>query len=312
MTVEISPKLLFKDLAETLDCSVQYIHKMAKDKNVIPEKAGNRNYINGKEAQKLLAIKIPKKVISIQTSKGGVGKTTVCQNLAVRLWSYGAKVLLIDLDQQSNLTRTFIKDRPSHVFIDILEEKIAAKDTLLPILDGLSILPSSIKNAILNQHMVAYGLERKSVVKDIVNHFVDDFDIIIIDCPPAIGPIVSSSTYASDMVISPIDPDEYALEGMKYCHNEIKRFSKENNSKIEFKILLNKYDARTILSSGIAQQLQSHKDFGKCLFSTILSTSTEFINARTEKRSIFDSYKQGRACKEIDSLTREILSWPVK
>ena len=219
---------------------------------------------------------------------------------------------MVDLDQQSNLTRTFIKDRPPYVFIDILEENTDAKNSILQILDGLSILPSSIKNAILNQHMVAYGLERKRVVKDVVNHFVNDFDIIIIDCPPAIGPIVSSSTYASDMVISPIDPDEYALEGMKYCYNEIKRLSKENNSNIEFKILLNKYDARTILSSGIAQQLQSHKEFRACLFKTILSTNTEFINARTRKRSIFDSHKQGRACKEIDSLAREILCWPIK
>ena len=69
------------------------------------------------------------------------------------------------------------------------------------------------------------------------------YDIILIDCPPAIGPIVTSATLASDLIIAPLDPDDYAIDGIQYCHDEVNKLREDYNLNIDFKILLNKYDA---------------------------------------------------------------------
>jgi chromosome partitioning protein len=308
-TVEIQPMMLITDIVEYTGTTNQNIHKIAKERGANTQKIGRRAFVQHLDTKILLKNDIPKKVISVQTSKGGVGKTTITLNLAIRSWLYGAKVLIVDIDQQSNLTRTLLKDRPKNVFIDILKEEsdVKAKDCIVNVLEGLDILPSSINNAMLNQHMAVYGLEKSKAVKNALKDIRDDYDIIIIDCPPAVGPIVSSATYYSDLVIAPIDPDEYAIDGMKYSYNEVKKINEESKYNIEFKILLNKFDARTMLSSGVASQLQSDKKLAPCLFETILSTSQDYINARTERKTIYDYVQQGRACKDIDSLTLEIL-----
>ena len=186
-----------------------------------------------------------------------------------------------------------------------------AKEAIVSIKDGLDLIPSSLKNALLNQYMLAYGMREEKAIKSIVDQFKKKYDIIIIDCPPAIGPSVTAASHASDLIIAPLDPDDYAVDGMKLCLQEVKKLREEYELKLDFKILLNKYDARTILSSNIVTQLQENNIYNDHLFQTIISVSQEFPKSKMKKESIFDTTRQGKACKDIDSLAREIMGWPL-
>jgi len=307
----VNPKLLLSDIASINECSLQYVHKLIKENQIPILKESNRTYIQSPAVKKILKHKINKSVISVQTVKGGVGKTTICLSLGIRFSLLGARVLFIDLDQQANLTSTLGKRHPKYVMLDILEKKINPKEAILNIRENLDLLPSSIRNATLNQYMIAYSLREEKAFTSIINEIKDDYDIIIFDCPPAIGAPVNAATIASDMVIAPLDPDDYAIDGIQYCFKEVTRIKEEYGLKIDFKILLNKYDARTILSSKVIAQLQENDVYNGCLFQSIIGVSQEFAKSKINKESIFDSLRQGKSCKDIDSLAREVLGWPL-
>jgi chromosome partitioning protein len=308
----MNPKLLLSDISSINECSVQFIHKILKENKEIEfQKEQNRIFVQNSGAKFLIKKEIPKKTIAIQTVKGGVGKTTMALSLGIRFWLLGAKVLFIDIDQQGNLSKTCGHPHPEYVLHDIFEKKVDAADAVVKIKDNLDILPSSIKNALLNQYMLAYSIREEKAIKGMVKKFQKDYDIIIIDCPPAIGPSVTAATIASDMVIAPLDPDDYAIDGVKFCLQEVNKINTEYDLNIDFKILLNKYDARTILSGDIVTLLQDSNNYKKYLFQTIISVSQEFTNSKARKETIFCSLRQGKACKDIDSLSREILGWPM-
>ena len=307
----MEPKLLLSDIASINDCSIQYVHKLIKKHNLTTNKESNRIFVQNPVSKILLKPEIPKKTISIQTVKGGVGKTTIALSLGVRFWLYGAKVLFIDLDQQANLSSTFKIVDSKKVLIDVLDEKkpTPIEDCIVSIKDGLDILPSSLRNATINQYMHAFHISPSEALPEFLKPLKEVYDIIIIDCPPALGDIVTSASLASDLVIAPLDPNDYAVQGAKFCFSEIKTLQKKKKEKIDFKILLNKYDARTILSTNIVTELQKNNILNTCLFDSIIGVSQEFSKSKMDKASIFDTVKQGRACKDIDLLAREVLGW---
>lgn len=305
------PKLRLSDIASINQCSAQYIHKVIREKQIPVSKQGNGFCIESAHVGKLIKYPIPKKTIAIQTVKGGVGKTVIASALGVRLHMLGAKVLFIDSDYQGNLSKNFDLANPEYVLQDLIEEKIKPEDAVINIRDGLSILPSSLRNVLLSSYIMIHNIRSERVIKPIIKKFQSYYDIIIIDCPPAIGPAVTAVSIASDMVISPLDPDSDAFDGMALSFNEIKKMNKEYGSSPEFKILLNKYDSRTLLSSKIIPRLQENPEYNENLFETIIRVSAEFPKAKDEKRSIFDSPRIGKARKDIDSLAREVMGWPL-
>jgi len=306
----MDPKILISDIASIRECSVQNIHKLIKEKNISSKKQSQRVYLNGENAKKIIDREVPKKTIAIQTAKGGVGKTTIALSLGIRFWLFGAKVLFLDIDQQGNLSKTLGCSQPKFVLQDILEKNCSPEESHIEIKEGLGLIPSSLKNALLNQYMMAYGVREEKAIKNILKKFETLYDIIIIDCPPAVGSAVTSATIASDLVIAPLDPDDYAVDGMRLCFQEVSKLKEEYNLKTEFKILLNKYDARTLLSSSIVSELIENDLYKDCLFQSIIGISQEFPKSKSNKETIFDTTRQGKACKDIDLLTREILNWP--
>ena len=112
------------------------------------------------------------------------------------------------------------------------------------------------------------------------------------------------------MVISPIDPDDDAVDGMNVMWNEVKQINKSGKD-IEFRVLLNKYDQRTIMSSDTLAQLQELNKtiLNGSLYKTIIGVSQEYATAKATGTSIFDAVRSGKAAKDIDSLVSEILGW---
>lgn len=304
----MKPKLLINDIAKVMDCTVPNVHMTIKEKRIKTEKVSNRVYISDpQEFRKICSLPIPKHTICVQTAKGGVGKTAIATGLSTRLWQYGAKILVIDIDQQANLTKNFMHTKPEFVLMDVLEGKCKIKNSIVELKNGLSLIPSSIKNSILGQYMIGMGLDASSTISDLIEPIKDNFDIIIFDCPPSIGHHITSCIYASDMVISPIDPDDDAIDGMKYLYAEVLKINKKSKKNREFKILLNKYDQRTIMSTRILNNLLEFEELKDCLFDTIIGVSQEFTQAKNDRITIFDPLKQSKGAKDIDRVTLEIL-----
>ncbi len=309
------PKLLLTDISQLMGCTIHNVHMIIKEKNIKTLKLSNRVFIDDpEELKKIIKINIPNKIICMQTAKGGIGKTILSGSILTRLWQLGAKVLAIDLDQQANLTKMLLgnSDKNNKTLIDIFEEKATIKESLQPVFKNFDILPSSIRNSILNQHMISYGLNPVDSISDILSPIRDQYDIILFDCPPAIGHVITSSVYASDLIISPIDPDEDAIDGMYFCWNEVKKINKKSKANRSFKIILNKYDQRTIMSTRILNTLLQIDDLKDFLFETIVGVSQEFTDENGKKAHPFNQIRQGKGANDIHSVVLELIDFKHK
>jgi len=308
MNTTLNAKITASDAASLLGVSLQYIHKQLKTKNLKSFKNQNRVYFGYQTARELFKINFEKKIISFQIVKGGTGKTSLAHAIAVRSNLYGAKILCIDLDQQSNLTQAFqINAEEQPVMVDILEEKMHIKDAIINVSEGLDLIPSRIENAILDNIIMLNRFPLDRVYRDRLQELRKNYDLIIIDCPPALGQSVAAATLCSNMVIAPVTPEEFSLSGLKMSVQEILNIEKNFGVKIPFRIILNKFDTRTYLSHEILSTLIKHPVYNEKLFKTYIRTSQDFPNAIANGIAIFDNLKTSSAKEDIDLLTQEIL-----
>lgn len=306
----MDPKMLAIDAANFLGVSVQYVHKLLKTKNLQFNKNQNRVYFGHNTSQQIFKLSIPSKVISIQIVKGGTGKTSLTHSIAIRANLYGMKVLCIDLDQQGNLTQAFkINPEKTPVMVDIINNNFPIEESLIPLTDGLDLLPSRIENAVLDNVLMLKRLPLDRVYKEKIDHLktTKGYDIVLIDCPPALGQSVAAASLSSDYILSPVTPEKFSLSGLKVTNQEIENIEKTYQKNIPLKIILNKFDSRTTLSHETLSSLIKHDLLGPKLFKTYIRTSQEFPNAIAQGASIFDTMRNNSAKEDIDLLTRELL-----
>jgi len=302
--------MLVSDIASYFNCSPQNIYKIIKENNLISVKESNRVYIQNESANSIFKFKFNPSVFSFHTVKGGVGKTTLSFNIGIRLWLYGAKVCFIDLDQQANLTRSFRINNPEKVTFNILNDNTPINEAVLEIHPNLDIIPSSLINAKTDQYLMLSQTRLDKAISNITNTLKEKYDYIIIDCPPAIGQSVFSACLASDYVISPLTPDDYGIEGLNLTLTELNRISTEYEKNIPLKILLNRFDSRTLLSFKVSDILSSNSVYSESLFETVIGTSQMFSNTSINGETIYDSLKQkNTACSDIDAIAQEIISF---
>lgn len=306
--MSLQSKLTASEAAEFLNVSVQSIHKTLKVKNLVSYKGQNRVFFGHETSQSLFKIKFKKQVIAFQIVKGGTGKTSLAHAFAIRANLYGCKVLCIDLDQQGNLTQAFNIDADEHpVMIDILREKAHLKETIINISPGLDVIPSRIENATLDNIIMLekYSLER--IYNNMIAKLQEIYDLIIIDCPPALGQSVAAATLASDIILAPLTPEKFSLSGLHITHDEILSLSRKYGKKINLKVVLNKFDSRKALSSEVLTTVFNDEIFHPILCKTFIRISQEFPNTIYNKSNIFHTLKNTSAKEDIDLLTKELL-----
>lgn len=308
---QVKAALTPTDLADILGgITVQAIYKTLKSHNIPTETSPTkRKLISPTGVRKILeerGFKYPNQIISFQIVKGGVGKTSLSYSLATRAAHYGAKVLAIDIDQQGNLTRSFGVDaRDNPVWLNIYRDNVSVSKAIVNVSEGLDLIPSNLNNSRLDVELTQSSANLKDLIKDKIAPIRDNYDLIIIDCPPAINKINTAVTCASDVVIIPINPDPYAMDGLDFTISEITRIKKDFKVNFDYKIVWNRFDQRERLGTIYMHELASNKDYMEKLIPVVIRTDASLKNAVFDQKSVFEL--RGFIKEDIDRLTREIL-----
>jgi chromosome partitioning protein len=302
------PKITAKDAAEFSKVSLQSIHQILKKQNLPYEKSQNRVFFGHDTSRSLFRIPFQFKVVTFQIVKGGTGKTSTAFNFAIRANLYGARVLCVDLDHQGNMTDFFNVDADQYpVMIDVLTGDAKFSEGIVSILPGLDLLSSRIDNSIIDSELMIRKTNLKKIYREMFLKVKDDYDLVVVDCPPSLGHSVAAAALASDMIIAPVTPDRSAIKGLELTTNEIQELANENDVIVDVRILFNKFDKRTSLSHGTLEKLIKHKEFGKKLFSTYISVNQDLPNAVDKRTTIFDSLRENSAKTDMDLFVREAL-----
>ena len=302
----MEPKMLLSEAAETLNVTPQALHNQLKRKNLPSSKSRNRVYFGHVTAKELLGLRFDPQIMSFQIVKGGTGKTSLCLAVGIRACLYGANTLLIDLDQQGNLTKACrIESHNKPIMIELINQRIPIEEGIVNVFDGLDILPSRIENALLDSNLMLKRFPLDRVYREMILPLKKKYDFILIDCPPALGSSVAAVALTSDKVICPVTPSEFSLEGLEITKNEIRNI--ESNFKVSIPIspVLNEFDARTALSHETMRFLLANYD--KNLIRSVVRKSQEFENVLTKGISVFDTLQSTTAKEDVDLLTRELM-----
>lgn len=304
----MNSKFTAVDAASFLNVTLQAIHKHLKIKNLNFHKNQNRVYFGHETSQQLFKLKFSPKTVAFQIVKGGTGKTSLAHALSVRAHLYGARVLCVDLDQQANLTQAFqVNAEELPVMVDVIKDKLNFSRCIVNIHPGLDLIPSRIENAVLDNVIMLNRLPLDRLYVDKFNEIKENYDLIVIDCPPALGQSVAAVALCADMIIAPVTPEEFSLSGLKISTEEIANIEHTYKKNINLRLVLNKFDTRTFLSHEVLSTLIKHPVFGEKLFKAYIRASQDFPNSIANKQSIFDVLKSTSAKEDVDLLTREIL-----
>ena len=219
------------------------------------------------------------KIISVANQKGGVGKTTTTVNLSTILAKVGKKVLLIDTDPQGNATSGLGIEKESDLSTyDLLITDVAAEDVIQETaINNLYISPSNMNLAGAEVQLVSM-MSREQRMKEKLDVIKDEFDFILIDCPPSLGLITLNAFTASDSVLIPVQCEYYALEGLSQLIKTIELVKERLNENLEMEgVVFTMYDARTNLSLQVVENVKDNLD--QTIYKTIIPRNIRLAEA---------------------------------
>ncbi|CAG4934549.1 unnamed protein product, partial [Acidithrix sp. C25] len=236
------------------------------------------------------------RIIAIANQKGGVGKTTTSVNLAAAIAESGKRVLVIDLDPQGNASTGMgidIRALATTVY-DVLLHDVPIEDAIEPTaVKNLFVLPANIDLAGAEIELVSQ-LSRENRLKRTLDEVSDEFDLIIIDCPPSLGLLTINALVAAAEVLVPIQCEYYALEGLTQLFRNVKLVKSNLNPTLEVThIVLTMYDSRTKLAEQVAADVQSH--YPQIVCKTVIPRSVRLSEAPSygQPITVFDPISRG-------------------
>ena len=245
---------------------------------------------------------------AVVNQKGGVGKTTTTVNLAAYLATFGKKVLLVDIDPQSNASVGLGVDRTQIKFClyNILIEGAHPSEAILKTnISNLDVIPATPRLAGAEVELV--GLElRETRLKDALALIKDNYDLLVIDCPPSLSLLTVNALTAADEVIIPIQCEYYALEGISQLSHTLELVRESLNPALKIRgIVLTMFDPRTLLSTQVADE--ARKYFGSKVFKTVVPRNIRLAEAPSFGQPILFYDPGSKGAEAYENLCREVL-----
>ena len=248
------------------------------------------------------------KVVSIANQKGGVGKTTTSINLSTILAKKGKKILMIDADPQGNASSGIGVDREDielSVYDVLINDKPIDEVVKKTNIKNLDICPSNINLAGAEVELVSV-MSREHRLKEKLDMVKDNYDFIIIDCPPSLGLITLNAFTASDSVLIPVQCEYYALEGLGQLLNTISLVKKHLNKDIEIEgALLTMYDIRTNLSNQVVKEVKKY--FNDKVYKNVIPRNVKLSEAPSYGMPISVYDPRSKGAKSYEKFVKEFL-----
>lgn len=250
------------------------------------------------------------KVIALANQKGGVGKTTTAVNLSAALAEKGKKILLIDSDAQGNATSGLgirIENGGKTLYNVITEEEPMSSAIVKTAYDRLYICPSNVDLSGAEIELVDVP-DRAHRLKKALAAIKNDYDFILIDCPPSLGLVTLNALAAADTVLVPIQCEFYALEGLALLTGTIKRVKKSINPDIEFEgILLTMFNGRANLSIQVADEVKRY--FREKVYKTVIPRNIRLSEAPGFGESVLTYDSRSKGAESYRALADEVIKY---
>ena len=248
------------------------------------------------------------KIIAFANQKGGIGKTTSAINIAAALAQKKKKVLAVDCDPQGNLTGGFgiMKKNLRKTVYDLLLGQATVKEVLcVTQFDGLAVLPSNMSLAGA-EFELASSENRSFILKNALNAVRDDYDYIVIDCPPSLGVLTINALTAADGVVIPMQCEYFALEGLSQLMMTVRRVKELYNKDLEITgILITMYNGRLNLSTQVLRELKKY--YADKLFKEPIPRSVRVSEAPSYGMPLCYYDRNGKGTEAYDRAAKELM-----
>ena len=249
------------------------------------------------------------KIIAIANQKGGVGKTTTSINLSACLGELGKKVLVIDLDPQGNCTSGFgiEKEQIQNTVYELILNKCSVKNSMMEVegIENVTIIPSNVNLAGAEIELLEFN-EKEYILKNSIDYVKEDFDYIIIDCPPSLSMLTVNAMTTADSMLIPIQCEYYALEGIGQLITTINLVQQRLNSKLKIEgVVFTMYDGRTNLSKDVVDNVKNNLNAN--IYNTIIPRNVSLAEAPSNGLPITVYDNKSTGAESYRNLAKEVV-----
>lgn len=245
------------------------------------------------------------KIISILNNKGGTGKTTTVLNLGAALRQMKNKVLLIDLDGQSNLSKALHISEPKNHIGELLLGKCSFTDCMVEA-EGMKILPS-VSNLLDYEYLINNEPGREFLLREVLAK-APDFDYILIDCPPSMGTLSVNSLVAANYYMVPMQAENFAFIGLDRILQIAEKVKNRMNTELELAgILFVKYQARTKFGQAVISNIAQNSYLKERLFNAYVRQDINLMEAPAFGQSVFEYAPKSRGAFDYMNVAKEFV-----